>query len=186
MTTHQDDKDAFDLAGNSLDAWLECAERSFISSEVLLEKHIAVSGDGYIPEDPEQVEQVLKYWGILFNSAMLLGFSLEALLKAYWLNKGNTLARDGKYKLDSGAKDNHNLPALAESMAYPLTPQEKEVLSRLSLIVSSYGRYPVTRHHGHNPLQDDGDGSQFRLEWNGEDHELVKTLIIRLKEQTKQ
>ena len=135
--------------------------------------------------DLQHAMKVMKYVGINFQAAMLQGFAIEVYLKAYRLHTGHKLAEDGEYKIDTLKRDNHDLVAIADAVLFKLSDTEREVLGRLSLFVSSYGRYPITKKWHNNPMKENEHGISTRLSWNDSDHEIAEQLIKQLGEDTK-
>lgn len=82
---------------------------------------------------------------------LLTGFAVEALIKAGWLKKGNTLTVDGRYiGMPCEQKRNwHSLSKLCDDADIALTSPEREILGKLSDCIKYQGRYPVARHWEH-------------------------------------
>jgi len=185
MPSHDFDKAQFDRSANDKDTWRMRGTDLHMSSKVLREKFTSLSAD-FDPENNLAASfNVLLHAGLPTQAAMLQGFSVEVLLKAYWLHQGNKLAEDGEYALPGLKKDNHDLCAIAEVVGFDLSDAEKEVLGRLSLITSSYGRYPVTKKWHQNPMKENEHGVPTRFSWNDQDHDLVESVIKRLDDGTK-
>ena len=178
MASDKTNIEQFDQTANDFKAWVSRAEDLYTSSEVLREKVTSLKLD--IQNDLVEAIRDLKYAGLTFQSAMLQGFSMEAFLKAYWLTQGNKVAEDGHYSIPSIKQDFHDLPSIADGVGFALSNDEREVLHRLSLIVSSYGRYPINKRWQHNPLTPDKHGIPHRLSWINEDHAVAETIIERL------
>ena len=104
-------------------------------------------------------------------------------MKQLWLLKGNKLSEDGETQLPGKGK--HDLPAIADDVGVQLSSGEREALKRLSLFVSSYGRYPVTKKWSNNPLTQNEHGVKSRLNWSKEDHQITEDLIQKLTLQAK-
>lgn len=179
MNLQELDKDTFDNTANDANMWLLHANDTHVASQVLREKAV-----GTVKVDMQDVAgslASLQYAGLIPVGGMLQGFSIEAYLKAFWLLKGNKLAKDGVYKLDTLKKDNHDLSAIADAVGFRLSADERHVLSRLSHFVTSYGRYPVTKKWSTNPMKKDAGGVLHRLSWNQDDFQLVETVLARVK-----
>jgi hypothetical protein len=186
MPSHQDDKDHFDRAANDKVLWLNRAKDLHLSASILREKWNTVEAGGFDPQgNLTQAFLVFNTIGILAQAAMLQGFTIEVYLKAYCLHQGNILSEDGEYELPGLKRDNHDLVAIAAAVGFPLAMDESEVLARLSLFVTSYGRYPITKRWQQNPLKVDVDGIAKRMSWNDADHEVAERVIERLKAATK-
>jgi hypothetical protein len=76
----------------------------------------------------------------LYPRLMLRGCGLECCLKALGLQRGHSLADDGRFTGHSG----HDLKVLAAQAGITLNPREAEVLTELSDWIMR-GRYPVQR-----------------------------------------
>lgn len=177
MATQQEDKDHFDRTANDPNLWAMRGADLHLASQVLRDKFESIK---YDPEnDLVGSFEKLQYAGMPFIAAMLQGYTIEVSLKQLWLLKGHKLADDGE--TDLPAKGKHNLPAIADHVGFQLSPQERDVLSRLSLFVTSYGRYPVTKKWSDNRLTENANGVQSRLIWNKDDHAVTENVIERLK-----
>src|SRR5262249_1101662 len=64
------------------------------------------------------------------------------LFKALWVKRGNVLALQGKLQRISGV-GNHELLQLADTLGFKCKPNERDLLKRLSLFMTSVGRYPI-------------------------------------------
>jgi hypothetical protein len=179
MASDKSNREQFDRTANDFEQWLLRAEDLHTASDVLREKFAPLEFD--VENDLAGAVRNLKYVGLIFPSAMLQGFAIEAFLKAYWLVQGNSLAKDGHYSIPSSTRDNHNLSAIADGFGFSLSTDEREVLSRLSLLVSSYGRYPITRRWEDNPLKPDKRGIPHHLSWSDGDHAVAVAIIEHLK-----
>lgn len=115
---------------------------------------------------------------------MLQGLTIEVYLKAYWLHTGHKLAKDGKYGIDTLRKDNHNLANIASAVLFSISKSEQEVLDMLSLFVSSYGRYPITRKWDQNRMKKNKHGIPTRLSWNNSHYTIAEQLIEQLSSAT--
>lgn len=147
-----------------------------VASRVLRERVVSIHIDSL-----DDVE----YAGLGSTTAMLQGFAIEVLLKAYWLTQGNRLGDDGMYSVPTLKRDVHKLDLIADAVGYEdISPVEREVLVRLSLFVSSYGRYPVTMRWQQTPLRPDASGVPHRISWSNDDHTIAEALIQRLKRDT--
>ena len=72
---------------------------------------------------------------VLFPELMLTGFAIECILKAIWIKHGNKLAVGGKYV---GVKvADHALLQLADAVRLRLDGNARDVLKRLSIIMTS-------------------------------------------------
>lgn len=183
MTPDQTDIANFDQTANDPSLWTMRAEDLHLAATVLRAKVTSLKLYTDHTDLPDSLE-ALKYAGIAFQSAMLQGFAIEAFLKAYWMTQGNEVATNGEYKIPTIKKDAHDLPLIADGVGFTLSQQEREVLGRLSLFVSSYGRYPITKKWHQNRMTKDKQGTMHRLAWNNEDHTVAEAVIERLRNLT--
>ena len=126
-------------AGNWHITWALSADE-LLSASRLLRKHryafdykkLRVGDD--IPDEGK----------ILSPELMLRGFAIECLLKALWVKRGGVICVDGKYTGVKGAGD-HDLRQLAHVNGLRFTERQRDVLKRLSIYMTSVGRYPIAK-----------------------------------------
>jgi hypothetical protein len=129
----------YDKTGNTSAAWILAADSLRAAARVLKthrDRFDAMQlkvGDN-VPDDGKT----------LFPELMLTGFAVECMLKALWVKRGNKLAVRGKYVGVKGAAG-HALLQLADTVGLCLDPRARDVLKRLSIIMTSAGRYPIPR-----------------------------------------
>ena len=128
-------KDNFDSTANKHYSWCISADSLILAARTLWQRIDLVDWSGdYQPED-----------ALIISPALLLyGFGLECLFKALWVHNGNKIAEDGKYLGVQGATD-HRLADLADATGFSLSQDERELLKRLSIIITSTGRYPIAK-----------------------------------------
>jgi hypothetical protein len=103
---------------------------------------------------------------------MLQGFAVECLLKAVWLAKGNLLVFNGKFKPIPGVKTQHDLHELARTVGVSITAEEFSVLKRLSVYITTVGRYPIPNNQG----------KPARVLWRyPTDDDTLRSLITKLR-----
>ena len=133
-------KERYNRAGNSALAWVSSASSLIASARILLRQYNAMDIDEI--EIGENVPEELQ----VSSSVMLLyGFAVECLFKALWLEQGNFLVIDGEYKSPKGAGD-HKLHELADITNFKTSKEEREILVRASIIITSTGRYPISKN----------------------------------------
>jgi hypothetical protein len=96
--------EAFNRAANNPGLWRLRGLDLHTAADVLREKAIEEMGKPdweNLSLDAPSVADCLKYAGVLFQAAMLQGFSVECLLKCYWIAQGNTVADDGRYQIET-------------------------------------------------------------------------------------
>jgi hypothetical protein len=90
---------------------------------------------------------------------MLRGFAVECLQKGLWVKRGGTICRDGKYVGVKGAGD-HDLLGLSDANNLPFSQNQRGVLKRLSIFMTSVGRYPIPRHWSNTKIQSASGGGK--------------------------
>lgn len=136
--------------GNSFISWKMSADRLLVASNVL--KH---------QRDENKIDKdgIPYLVTILFPELMLRGFAAEYLLKSIWLKNGGSFVSNGEYQGISGAKD-HNLLNLADVNKVIFTKTQRDVLNRLSLIMVSSGRYPISKKWSDNLIKSQHGGGK--------------------------
>jgi hypothetical protein len=137
----------YDKVGNDHNAWASSADGLLAASRLLRKLRttfdlesvavgIAIPDEGRIhPAD-----------------LMLRGFAVECLLKALWVKQGGTICIDGKYVGVKGA-GNHDLRQLWDANKLPFSENQCDVLNRLSIFMTSVGRYPIASHWSKTKMQ---------------------------------
>lgn len=115
------------------------------------------------------------------SELMLRGFALECLFKAVWVKRGNQLASGGRLQPIKGAAP-HDLLQLADKLQFQCAPNERDVLKRLSLFITSVGRYPIATDWGQTKIQKSFDGAYGPPTYlvSPRDYETYGALVIRL------
>jgi len=129
----------YDRTGNTSAAWILAGD-SLQAAARILKAH----RDRFDPTQLNVGDNVPDEGKALFPELMLKGFAVECLLKALWLKRGNKLAVGGKYVGVKGAAD-HDLLKLADTVGLHLNRKARDILKRLSIIMTSGGRYPIPR-----------------------------------------
>lgn len=140
MLPEEEQAKEYDKTGNEPLAWELSADDLEASAAILKEAR-----DGFDPNSLKLGDEIPDEDKVLFPELMLRALSLECLLKALWLKQGNKIAEDGEYKGVKGAGD-HDLLQLAAVVGLKLDKTEKDVLKRLSKIMTSNGRYPIPKN----------------------------------------
>jgi hypothetical protein len=86
------------------------------------------------------------------SEIMLRGFALECLLKALWIKRGNVLASQGELQKIPGV-GSHELLQLTQELAFKCKPNERDLLKRLSVFMTSVGRYPIATDWSKTKIQ---------------------------------
>jgi hypothetical protein len=149
-----------------------CAGDLLAAAAVLRERREAVN--------PQPVP-VASEWRTHPIELMLNGMAIECLLKALWVKRGHTLAKDGKYVPvpHAGA---HDLVQLARVLHLTLSSLEKDVLRRLSHFIEYGGRYPVPTDANKLQLTRTPRGGRAEAtHWNTpSDQRLFDTVVSRV------
>lgn len=128
----------FDKIGNLPEAW-ELSADHLLSASRILKKH----RDNFNPSSLKVGEEIPDEGKILASELMLKGYAVECLLKAVWVKKGNLLAKDGKYIRIKGC-GNHDLIQIAKVVSLEFEDKQIDILKRLSIYITSAGRYPIS------------------------------------------
>lgn len=127
----------FDDVGNNHYSWALSAHDLLAASRLLRKQKAAfdiesVAVGAAIPDE-----------GSIHRADLLLrGFAVECLLKALWVKQGGVICTDGKYKGIKGV-GNHNLCQLCDVNNLLFSIDQRDVLDRLSIFITSVGRYPI-------------------------------------------
>ena len=169
----------YDNVGNMFVAWAWSAG-SLQAAARLLKTH----RDRFDPTQ-SNVGDVLPDEGkVLFPELMLQGLAVENLLKALWVKRGSKLVAGGEYLGVKGAAD-HNLLQLANAVALQFSPMAKDVLKRLSIIITSAGRYPIPKKwFAHRIQKLHGGGKGIPTYWRlPEDDKTLQGLIATIEKE---
>jgi len=137
----------YETYGNNFRSWLISADNLLAASRVLKKQRDEFDesqlkiGDS----EPDEIK-------VLFPELMLRGFAIECLLKSIWLKNGGKLTANGEYKGIPGA-NSHDLLQLSDANKISFTKTQRDVLKRLSLIMVSSGRYPISKKWSDNKIQ---------------------------------
>jgi hypothetical protein len=156
---------SFDRLGNSIVQWRRSGVQLLASAQVLSrERERAEPKGGGSGKAPMEM---LTFWVEL----MLCAFGIECLLKALWLKKGGTLARNGRYQKVIG-KENHNLANLCRVVSFQISARETAVLDKISEIARSAGRYPIATT---SESMHEETGS-----WDGIEDKVLERFLVKL------
>jgi hypothetical protein len=137
----------YHAVGNDHRAWILSAEDLLAASRLLRKLRNAFDiesvGVGDDIPDEGRIHPV---------ELMLRGFAVECLLKALWLKRGEKICVNGKYVGVKKAGD-HALPQLWDANNLSFTVHQRDVLKRLSIFMTSVGRYPIAKHWGETKIQ---------------------------------
>jgi hypothetical protein len=179
--------DTFNRAANDPELWRLRGLDLHTAAEVLRETAVTATQQpdwSNLSLDDPGVANCFKFNGLIFQSAMLQGFATECLLKCYWITRGNKVAEDGKYKIESIERENHDLPAIADGVEFNLSDEERTLLTKLSSFTRSFGRYPIAKKWQEQRLVKNEHGIDTVLSWDNEDHALAEWVLARLKSET--
>lgn len=184
MTSDQENIDLFNQTANNATLWRLRGQDLHTAATVLRQKaHEALQGPEWSnpSSDESRADDCFRYAGLLFQSAMLQGFAVECLLKWFWIAQGNTVAEDGKYKINTLKRENHDLVAIAEAVGFALSNEESEALAKLSEFARSFGRYPIAKKWSAQRFEKSKHGAAVGPSWNNEEHQLAEAVLTRLK-----
>ena len=131
--------------------------------------------------DDPGIAVCFKHAGVIFRAAMLQGFTIECLLKGSYVAKGNPVAEDGEYKIESIQHENHDLVDVAKGVRFPLASDEDAALAKLSLFTRSFGRCPIAKKWQEQKLTKNEYGIDAGWSWNDAEHDLAEAVLVRLK-----
>ena len=112
---------------------------------------------------------------------MLQGFAIECLLKCLWVVRGNAVAEDGEYKIETIKRENHDLVKIAEGVGFALSKEESAALAKLSGFARSFGRYPIAKKWQEQRLTQNAFGIDAGPSWGNEEYALAEVVLARLK-----
>lgn len=119
--------DLYDMVANRPTSWFGVADTLLKAASLIwAERH-------FIPHS-------------VWVALMLRGYALENLLKGLWVQSGNALAVDGRFKGIPGASD-HDLVQVCKALGMPCPNERAVVLHALSNAMSHLGRYPIPLNH---------------------------------------
>jgi hypothetical protein len=149
----------YDRLGNSPEAWIATAD-SLQAAARFLKAH----RDRFDPTQGNVGDPMPDEGKVLFPELMLKGFAVECLLKALWLKRGNKFAVDGKYVGIQGAAD-HDLLQLVDTIGLHFNLKDRDILKRLSCLMTATGRYPIPQRWSARKIQKLRSGGKGRLEY---------------------
>lgn len=140
--------------GNDPEKWELMADAHLIASRKLMDQYVSIDHTAYksLYEAPEACY-------LIMPALLLRGYAIEALLKAIWLWNGGKLIEDGRLVNEFA---NHDLAQMAgkvgNKVGFNLNDTQIALLERLSHIVRTSGRYPVSNKFEHErPIEDTQD-----------------------------
>lgn len=117
----------YDWLGNNPSAWFGSADTLLKSAALVWDRR------NHVPHS-------------VWVALMLRGYAVENLLKARWVNKGNSLSVNGHFQRIPDIGD-HNLVQIAQKVGLSCSEQRSNVLHALSNAIRYLGRYPVPLNH---------------------------------------
>lgn len=139
--------DQFQKVGNDHNAWMLSAGDLFAASRLLRKVR-----NSFDTESIGVGDAIPDEGRIHATELMLRGFAVECLLKALWVMRGGKICVEGKYVGINGAGD-HNLIQLSDVNKLSFTEPQRDVLKRLSIFMTSVGRYPIPKHWHETKMQ---------------------------------
>lgn len=111
---------------------------------------------------------------------MLLGYAVEAYLKALWLTKGNVIAESGQLAPVPGGRS-HRLVPLADKVGIALSEPERDVLERLPAFIRFAGRYPIAPDATEMDIREHRNGGLIRPgTFRPDDWKIAEDLALRI------
>ena len=148
----------FDRIGNDARRWVLQGNELWHASRCLL-RYTAFGSSKRRARRPDLTRTVL----------LLRAFAFECFFKTMWLKSGNKLATGGQFAMVPGV-NNHDLPGLADKVTFPLEPNERECLSRLTHF-GVFGRYPINQNW---------QVQENKSFWSTADEHILATMIRRI------
>ena len=159
MISEQRQCELYTRAGNHYGSWLLSGDSLLASARILYDNFDPCIDLPVGSEVPDKEK--------IFSTIFLLyGFCIECLFKCLWVKNGNNIVDNGKYIGIPGAND-HKLHELADKVNFSLSENERDALISLSVIITSTGRYPVSKFWSDTRIQrrqSGGFGSRGILE----------------------
>ena len=120
--------------------WIQYANELFDSSEILYKE----KDNSLLTKVSSTGEVIIEKSGISRSYFLLIGFSVENLLKAYLISRNPNYLKEGK--IDSSISSNHNLFELSKKLkTFVFSTQEIELLKTLSEGIPYWSRYPIPK-----------------------------------------
>lgn len=172
LLTTQEQKDDFDSITNDYKKWFDKTRSLHKSAKILFDTYKKTLHE---MQKSGKSKKVPTTFFISDQVLILEGFAIENLLKGTYVMDGGILAKDGK--LEKIAKT-HDLIKLCKITNSTLNEKEKKLFELLSIIITSYGRYPIPLHYQINPLKKTNKGYNPRYQWSHDDMVLIDNFII--------
>jgi hypothetical protein len=127
--------DAFDARGNAPGPWWWFGKNLLVAADVL--RQHTLDETRFIAAQPCERRTSIAVFGPML---MLRACAIECLLKAKYLDRGNILAKAGRYRRPPAR--NHDLIALGRLAGLPRSPEVAALLGKLQRYITA-GRYPI-------------------------------------------
>lgn len=184
MPSNTENIEQFDRIANDPKSWELRAEDLLTSAEVLRDAANAGFRTAYPPDGSFNIAGVrtaLKYTGLLIQAAIMQGFAIECLLKRYWIHAGNQVSDEGKYKIRTIKRENHDLAHIADAVGFEISDDERVALTKLSWFARSLGRYPISKKWQDLPLSKQSHGVNGQINWADVDQLHADAVTSRLR-----
>lgn len=120
--------------------WVQYANELFYSSEVLYKE----KNNRMISKIDSVGKVIIQKSGISRSYLLLIGFSIENLMKAYLISCNPNYIKSGK--IDNSISSNHNLFELSKKLkSFDFSNSEFELLKILSEGIPYWTRYPIPK-----------------------------------------
>jgi hypothetical protein len=164
-----DTSQAFDARGNAPGPWWWFGKNLLVAADVLQQHRL--HSDQFLNAEPSARGTSIAVFGPML---MLRACAIECLLKAMYLDRGNTLAKGGRFQKPP-ARD-HDLVALARLAGLPPSTELVALLAKLQTYITA-GRYPIATT-AERTYPDDASGDA----WSDADEGEFARLRLRLFE----
>lgn len=125
-------RDQFEKKYHSWTSWVLSASGLIAGADAIREKMTDLLNQDAYDDSPN----------LMSSMFLLYGFAIECLLKGLYVKKGNKLTSNGKYNAPPNTKS-HDLVSLAQVAGFELTPDELDLLCKVSRQIKGVGRYPA-------------------------------------------
>lgn len=120
--------------------WVQYANELLDSSEILYKER----NNTVLTKTDSNGEIIIQKSGISRSYFLLIGFSMENLMKAYLVSRNPNYLKNGK--IDSSISSNHNLLELSRKLdSFEFSSSEIELLKTLSEGIPYWTRYPIPK-----------------------------------------
>jgi hypothetical protein len=129
----------YEQLGHPLE-WVQYASELFDSSEILYKER----DNSILTKTDANGEVIIQKSGVSRSYFLLIGFSIENVMKAYLVSRNPDYLKNGK--IDNSISSNHNLFELSRKLkSFEFNNSEIELLKTLSEGIPYWTRYPIPK-----------------------------------------